>query len=98
PQPYRLYQWISRYDAGYLFSEPTKGVAGHFSVTEANAALRYSAPLGSMIFSWTPEINSRNWSGPSGVPLPGAVFRGASDFELATASPGPWNLQLGFTP
>ena len=98
PQPYR-FGWSSRYDAGYLFSENTKGTAGTFAVAEANAALRYSAPLvNGMVFSWTPEFNSRSWSGPSGVALPAQVYRLASDFEIATQGPGPWSGQFGFTP
>ena len=28
PQPYRLNQWISRIDGGFIFSEKTSGVAG----------------------------------------------------------------------
>jgi hypothetical protein len=75
------------------------GQGGEMQITEVNAALRYTMPIGSLaVFSWTPEFNARFWEGPSTIGLPGAAYRVASDFELASTSPGPVNFQLGFTP
>ena len=103
PQPYR-FGWTSRFDVGYLSDESVHGGAasGKFGVMEANAAWRYTtgspAGMSNLIFSWTPEVNYRSWSGPSNPGLPANAYRFASDFELATPGNNPISLQLGFTP
>lgn len=98
PQPYRI-GGLSNYEVGFLGKEATKGVAGDFSVIETNAQWRWSSYLPSgTIFSWKPEFNYRGWSGPDGLPLPGHVYRFASDLEWAGQGPGPWGFQIGFTP
>jgi hypothetical protein len=103
PQPYR-FGWTSRYDVGFLPEEGVSGggASGKFGVLEVNAALRYTAgaPAGfsNLIFSWTPEMNFRSWTGPTNPGLPPDVYRFASDFELATPGNYPVSMQIGFTP
>jgi hypothetical protein len=103
PQPYR-FGWTSRYDVGFLPSEGVSGSAasGSFSIFEFNSAWRYTTGtpgnFPNLIFSVTPEINYRSWTGPTNPGLPGSVFRFASDFELATPGNFPISMQLGFTP
>jgi hypothetical protein len=99
-QPYRL-GTVSNHELGYIFPSSTNnnGISGDFSVIETNHQWRNSwyMPSGA-IFSWKPEFNYRGWSGPDGIPLPGHVYRFASDIELGAQGPGPWGFQLGFTP
>lgn len=97
-QPYRL-GGLSNYEGGYIANQSTKGVTGHFGVTEANAQWRFSTYLPSgTIFSWKPEFNYRGFDGPTGLSLPGHAYRFASDFEWGAQGPGPWGFQFGFTP
>jgi hypothetical protein len=97
-QPYQL-GGLTNYEAGYIGSESTKGVAGHMAVTEVNAQWRFSSYLPSgTIFSWKPEFNYRGYDGPGGLSLPGHAYRFASDFEWGGQGPGPWGFQVGFTP
>ena len=102
PQPYR-FGWGSYYDVGYLPDSAASGGRGDFQIFEFNAAWRKTMGLPAdnapnWIFSWTPQFNLRNWTGPDLVPLPGHVYRFGSDFELATPANNPWSVQLGFTP
>lgn len=105
PQPYRLNQWISRYDAGYLPNESTEKGLGDFGVFEFDAEWEYSTPLSwGWIFSFIQEYDLRTWDGPTGsatvptVALPGQVHRLGWDFELASPGNYPLSVQLGFNP
>ncbi|VAX40459.1 hypothetical protein MNBD_PLANCTO02-1788 [hydrothermal vent metagenome] len=105
PQPHR-FGWTSRYDVGYIFGQSVSGasgVSGDIAITEVDAQWEYTAPMGNgWIFSLAQEFSTRFWDGPStsaGTPgLPGDVYRIGWNIELATASQGPWNLQLAFNP
>ena len=101
PQPYR-FGWTSRTDVGFTPKSSTDGASGSLSILETNTALRYTTgwppSMPNWIFSWTPEFNTRYWSGPSSPALPGYGMRIASDFEFSTPGNNPWSMQLGFTP
>lgn len=98
PEPIR-YGWSSKYDVGYIADSGADSPFGDFNVFEFDAQWKrtWMWPWDSA-FSWSPEFNYRSWSGPGGLPLPGSVYRFASDLQLATSVSGPFSLELGFTP
>ncbi|GAB4143710.1 MAG: hypothetical protein Tsb009_14970 [Planctomycetaceae bacterium] len=107
PQPYRLNQWVSRYNFGILPKESTSQGLGNFGIFEFDGDWEFATPsVPGWIFSFAQQFNVRSWDGPTGsamVPttaLPGSVFRFGWNFELATPAnnQNPWGLSLTFNP
>lgn len=97
-QPYHL-GWYFYDEVTWMPSATARGVGGSFQDLQYNTWARYSRPfLHRYLFTWTPTWNTSFWTGPAGVNLPGSVDQLVSDFQIASADPGPWNFQIGFTP
>lgn len=99
PQPYR-FGFEPRFDIGYIAPSVTQNPSlGKMEIVEYNAELRYTTPLASQwIFNTAPQFNARSWEGPTGVALPGSVFRFGWDFNLTRSTLGPLTWQFGFNP
>jgi hypothetical protein len=97
-QPY-LFGWYSYDDVLWIPTAAARGTTGSFQDVEWNSYFRYARAINdTLIFSWSPTWNASFWTGPTGVPLPSEVDQISSDLQLASASGGPWNFQIGFTP
>jgi hypothetical protein len=96
-QAYRL-GWFS-YDDLVFMPKSNATVGGRFQDLEWNTSLRYSAVLpGSLVLAWTGAMNSKFWTGPSGVNFPPDGDQLLLDAQLSSNWAGPWNWQLGVTP
>jgi len=96
-QPYRL-GWLS-YDDLTWMPKARASVGGDFQDVEWNASMRYARLLpGSLVFAWTGAINSKWWTGPTGIDFPPYGDQFISDFQLSSDWGGPWNWQVGATP
>jgi hypothetical protein len=97
-QPFRL-GWYSSDDTSYAPPSAVHGAAGTFQVTDWNSSSRYSRGIGDRyIIAWTPAWNTKFWSGPANLSLPGQVDEIVSDVQLSSVKSSGWNWQLGFTP
>ncbi len=97
-QPYK-FGWSSYDDMTWMPTVPARGTTGSFQDLEWNSNLRYSRAIDDQwIFTWTPTWNTSFWTGPTGVPLPASVSQISSDLQLSSASGGPFDFQIGFTP
>jgi hypothetical protein len=96
-QPYRL-GWFS-YDDFVLMPGARASVGGNFQNLEWNTWLRHSRQLpGSLVFAWTAALNSKFWTGPTGINFPADGDQLLSDFQLSSNWTGAWNWQIGMTP
>ncbi len=97
-QPYRL-GWYSYNDFVLMSRSPTS-IGGDFQDLQWNAWVRYAHlhQAWPVVFSWTGWMNGKFWTGPTGISLPAGGAQFISDFQWASASTGPWNWQIGFTP
>ena len=105
PQPYRLGQWVQRYDFGYLPKEGANRGLGGLEIFEFDADWEYAQPIwANWIFSFTQQFALRTWEGPSGSPmfpttsLPGSAYRFGWDLALATPANYPWSAMIAFNP
>lgn len=97
-QPYK-FGWYSYDDMTWIPTSAARGTTGSFQDLEWNSYLRYSRPINdTLIFTWTPTWDAGFWTGPTGVALPPVVNLISSDIQLSSASDGPFNFQVGFTP
>lgn len=105
PRPYRLNQWMHRYDVGFLPKENASRNLGGLEIFEFNAEWEYATPLCyNWIFSFTQQFNLRTWDGPQGsaiaptTSLPGAAYRFGWDLVLATPGNYPVSAMVAFNP
>lgn len=101
-QPYR-YGWQNAIDVSFLpgsgLTAPAGGATGDMEIFGVDYDLAYSTPfVPGWILNWTNQFAYRNWNGPTGVSIPGDVFRFGMDFELETPQAGPASISLGITP
>ncbi|MFO1096416.1 MAG: DUF6268 family outer membrane beta-barrel protein [Planctomycetaceae bacterium] len=101
PQPYR-YGLHERVNVSYL---PPVGATNnsHLEMFEVDVEKSYVTPLmGNWVFTTSPQINYRSWSGPRGLPgpsnLPGSVYRFGLNLQLATPVVNGWSAEFGFNP
>ncbi|MFO1023402.1 MAG: hypothetical protein U0903_22325 [Planctomycetales bacterium] len=101
PQPYRM-GWSSSFAGGYIWPSDLKNAppgAGTFTVTEEDVRLQYNtAGPNGWIWSFSPELDVRQWEGPSLVGLPGTVYNVGTDFQLSSPTMNGFTVQGGFTP
>ncbi|MFQ5731350.1 MAG: hypothetical protein ACE5KM_05270 [Planctomycetaceae bacterium] len=105
PQPYRLGQWVQRYDVGFLPEEGADRGLGGLEVFELDAEWEYATPIFyNWIFSFKQQFDLRTWEGPSGSPLapttalPGSAYRFGWDLALATPANFPVSAMVAFNP
>jgi len=96
-QAYRLGWFLMTILCGCRRANSTVG--GKFQDLEWNAWLRYSRVTpGSLVFAWTAALNSKFWTGPTGINFPAYGDQLVSDFQLSSNWAGAWNWQVGLTP
>ena len=97
PQPFR-FGWTFRGNVGFIPGERTSA-GGDLEIFETNLEFRHTKPMpNGWILSMAPQFGLRTWAGPSGVGLPGSVYRIGGDIILETPANSPLSFRLGFNP